>query len=340
MAEERRRTRRGAEEAEASSQGANFPKTHYLQMKDKEIAILRFLTEPDEWVDADTHAMVPTKGKPADAAAEQKWPAVMGAVCRKTKMGDGKPLYNDCYICDNMRDQKGNAYKRQGRTWALAVLREQVIGDGTPDLGGAALRGKRVGFRNVMREQAILDEKGKPTGSIETVPALVVVNQAWKNFFSTLAGAAKVHGTLLDRDYWIVRSGDSTDTTYQITPLDPVPGFDVRDPEVAAQFGLVIDPSIPSDGEFDPKTGEWLDRIQTWPAMYNLDDVVFGQSSDEFYGRFFDPTKTTSAKTNTQPSKPNTEATPERLSALADRVRSYSPTDVGESAPQPLVNFN
>jgi hypothetical protein len=321
-------------------------------MKDHEVTILRFLTEPDEWVDADTHAMVPTKPKPASEPAERRWPERLGCVCRKTKMGDGSPLYPDCYVCDKpLRDGKGVAIRRAPRTWALAVLREAVLGDGSTAQGGPGMKGKRIGFRTLTREQAVLDDKGKPTSEIEVVPALVVVNQGWKNFFSTLSGAAKVHGTLLDRDFWIVRNGADQTTTYQITPLDPVSGFDMRDPAQAAKMGLIIDPTKSSEGDFNPQTEEWEYRIVEWPDMYALDDIVFGQASDEYFARFIDPNKTPAPRDAVPGeaivSKPNVEVTASALANLADRVKGYAPvavdanegTDAAPSATVPMMNF-
>src|SRR3954469_18353391 len=92
--------RRGAEEAKAAAKGSNFARTEFFNIDDGKSAILRFISPQEDWIVVDQHAMIPTKGKPSDSPEDRKWPEKMGCVCRNTKMGNGKPMYGDCYICE------------------------------------------------------------------------------------------------------------------------------------------------------------------------------------------------------------------------------------------------
>ena len=50
-----------------------------------------------------------------------------------------------------------------------------------------------------------------------------LLNQGRKNYFSIIEGFAGRYGTLLDRDYYVLRKGaGQSDTSYQIAPLDPI----------------------------------------------------------------------------------------------------------------------
>lgn len=50
------------------------------------------------------------------------------------------------------------------------------------------------------------------------------------------------------------------DTTYEIVPMDPTPGWDLRDPATAAQY----------------------------PIEKSLEELIVYRTSDDYYGRFFD----------------------------------------------------
>lgn len=316
--------RKGAEAAqEAGKGGAQFAKTHYLSLdadpnSPENTAIVRFLTDKDDWIVVDQHNNVPTKGKPSDYEGAN-WPDRMGAVCRKDVAFTG--VYADCYICENLVDGK-DVKKPTGRTWALACLREEVRGDGTPDMGGPEKKGKVLGIRDKTRQVAITGEDGKPTGEERTERAVVVVNMGYKNFFSALAGFAGYYGTVLDRDYFIKRNGKEKDTTYQIIPMDPIPHadgtvFDCRKPEHAAKYEV---------------------------AEGMLEDVINDRASDEFYGRFFDRRVTASSKGSSSSASSQTTgssaAAPEkdndadsaRLAALANRVKGYGGGTATEGA--------
>ena len=307
--------RKGADKAkEATKGGGQFAKTHYLSLEDGEKITLRFLTDVDEWIVVDQHQMVKTKPAPADLAADRKWPDRMGAVCRNDEAFEG--VYDGCYICEFLVDGK-SLKKPSARTWALACIREEVVEDG-----------RIVGYRDGTREVQITDEKGEATGKVEVEKAILVVNMGFKNFFSILQGFGNHFGTICDRDMVVTRSGATKDdTTYSIIPLAPIPVddkgtiFDTRNPEHRARYG-------------EPDSD-----------ALNLEKIITERASDEFYARFFDPRVTVKeggevAQTGASPDvpKPDNDADPDRLRALADRVKGYSgegeaPAENGDTAP-------
>lgn len=306
--------RKGAEEARKASKSGAFARTEFFHLEDGESTILRFITDHEEWITVDQHQMVPTKGKPE--GHDGNWPEKMGAVCRKDEAFD----YGECFICDFVVDGK-KVRKPTARSWALACVREEVKEEG-----------RIVGYRDKIREVTRKDKDGKE----ETVKekAVVVVNMAWKNFFSIMKGFAEFYGTVLDRDYHIKRDGDDQGTTYQIVPMDPIviddkgTKFDLRDPQFATRY---------SDTE---KGGSDID----------LEAVVGERADDEFYARFFDTRYKVSVSkegdkveaTGATPEvpKPDVDVDDEdKLAALAQRVQSYGGSESegngGTPAPAP-----
>lgn len=297
--------RKGAEAAEKASKSGNFQRTEFFGLDDGESAIVRFITDADAWIVVNQHQNVPTRPKPEGV---EKWPERMGAVCRKDEAFEG--MFEDCYICDCIKQGNGKKYPNSARTWALACLREEVIGDGTKKLGGAAMKGKKVGYRDVIREVQKTDDKGEATGDVIKEKAVVVVNLGFKNFFSIMQGFASHYGTVLDRDYSIKRKGDGLDTTYNIVPLDPV-GLDLRDPDTLAKYDIGID----------------------------LEAVISERASDNYYDRFFDVRHPIPARDSDksegapadQQSKPQPEEEDEAaLAEMMSRVKDYS-GDGGEA---------
>ena len=303
--------RRGTEEAKEASKGAAFAKTHYFGLDSNPSspnnqAILRFLTDYTDLIVVDQHSNVPTKPQPSNYEGTS-WPSHMGAVCRKDPALSG--MFPDCYICDNLVD--GKSVKRaSARSWAYAVLREEVIEDG-----------QVVGLKDTLREVADVDADGKATGETHMEKAIVVVNMAYRNFFSVLEGFGKHYGTILDRDYLIRRNGDGTSTTYSVIPMDPI---------------LTSDNKV-----FDLRLPEFADRYQ---PSESLDKVVLDRASDDFYARFFDrrvaapddkgkSSKVSKASSGNAepPARPSAEADgADRLAALADRVKHYSAPSGGD----------
>ena len=315
----------------AASQGAAFDKIHYFGIEDGHSQIVRFMTEANPvpatphlgaFITVLQHQGVPTRPRPAWLKEDGKWPERWGCVCRMTKaealpnepllwtlMEDKGEEYGEgCYVCTNVRSKDGKPYKASGRGWALGCLREEVRDE------AGMLRGYKDQTREVERTNA--------DGSTETVTekAIVVFNMGWKNFFSTLDGNFYGYGTVVDRDYLIRRKGSGTATDYQIIALDPIPGHDLRDPEVFAKY--------------------------EHPG-YNLDKIIQDQARVAYQRRWWDPTYTPPKKNDgddssasqgggapaEQQAKPSTDADPDAVAAMAARVTSYA-QPAGQTAEQ------
>lgn len=303
--------RRGADEAEqaAAAASANFARTHFFKIDDKERVIIRMVTDAPEWIVVDQYQFLPTKPKPKDW--EGNWPTHMGAVSRQDPALKGM-FEDDCIL--SMRDGKGKAYKPSPRTWALACMREEVIGDGTKAMGGPDKKGKRVGCRDATRE--VTRKKDDGTEETTTEKAIVVLNMGYKNFFAALDGFYREYDTVVDRDYVVIRKGTGTDTTYSLAPLDPIPGYDLRDPDIAKRYETDL----------------------------TLDSVILGMADDDYYARFFDPKVNWTPKSKDgdssgapadQQGKPDVDAE-EKIRRIADRVKDYEPD--AEAADEPAAD--
>lgn len=227
---------------------------------------------------------VPTKGAPKGKPKESDWPDRAGAVCRYTKVGpknNQRSAYNDCYICDIMRDNKGKKYSNGQRGWAIAVIRKEVVG--TQEMVDAGrIHESQIGQRLILDQMDLVDEmdaKGNTTGNKVWKKRYVIVNQRIDNFFSTLITSGVYNKTILDRDYRITRKGakGQRGTQFVVNALDPyevtvlrdgepvVIRYDLREPEIAALY---------ADSGVDRQS---------------LLKMVSRKLSDSFYNRFFDP---------------------------------------------------
>lgn len=328
--------RTGADAAQAASKGGDFARTQFFKLEDGESAILRFLTDAYEdpnrpdlgvWITVNQHSMVPTKNQPE--GYKGKWPKHMGAVCRKDPAFAS--MFDECYICDHIVDGE-TVRKPSARVWALACLRQEIRGDGSPELGGPEWKDKVYGTADVSREvviparEASEGREAQPERKI-TEKAIVAVNMGFRNFFSHLQGYASLNGTILDRDFYIKRSGGGTDTTYAVIGRDPTQA---------------------DDGILDLRKPEYMARYE---SSYNLAEIVTGMASDEFYARFFDPRYTVTKDQKVVATgdvavedqvKPITDVAPDQLNALVDRVKGYTvPAEApaapaGASAPRDL----
>lgn len=290
----------GADALKEASARTSFSRTEYLKIPENERVIVRFLTDADydeqhpwlgSWVTVQQHSGVPTMGKPDDYTGD-KWPTHMGAVCPLTKLADGSTLGASCYICDSLRNPKdGKPYKAQPRGWAIACVREEVKSED----------GKKViGIKDRMREVEVRGADGKGTGEKTQERDIVLVNFAYSNFFSPLRSFYGMYGTIVDRDYYITREGSQRDTKYQPMPADVLPGYDLRDPAVFARYcGL-------SDAEITAADGVFTEEQLTLPV--NFEDDIERMASEDYFGRFFDPTVRAAADA-AQPAE-GTEAIP------------------------------
>jgi hypothetical protein len=254
---------RGIKAAQQSAAG--FARTTFFSLKDGESATIRFLTDADPtevepgvlaggWITVLQHQNVQTKAAPA--GFQGNWPGHMTAICRAqnlTELGIDSP-FADCALC-----MSGS--KQTQRTWALAVLREEVREGG-----------RTTGFRDVTRE-VVVKEGQPPT----TEPAIVVINLGRRNFFGPISGWYGRNGTVLDRDFAVTRTGDGLDTLYNPIGLDPIGTadgrtFDLRDPEFMARYL----PDVEGPNDYATASDKMLVPI--------LSDRI----SDAYYGKFFD----------------------------------------------------
>lgn len=304
------------EEELSASRGSNFRRTEYLPNIGKGNTIfVRYLTDSPDWYHTLMHTSAPTKAAPSDWPKERKWPESLPAICRYDKAF--KAMYSDCYICDAQLVNKwGKVSKPVLRVWALAVIREEVIG--TPDMvekGWISQEqvGKRVGFKDATREVEETDEDGKPTGKKTIEPRIVVVNKAMNNYFTGLNSMFGIYGTVCDRDYALKQVGENKDVEFQHIPLDPTPTH-----KPGTESWAAYDEAIKTQG---------LDLVT----------IMSDKASDDFYAKFFDPTKEApkresknsdgseskgqGAPAAQQQASPSNEPDADRLAAMRARIR-------------------
>lgn len=260
----------------------------YLTIKEDETVYVRLLTaaeptveEPDEgWIKVAQHSFVKTKDAPEDA---KNWPKAMGAVCRYDKQIKGILGTTDCYICDKQLKSgfRDEFARPTTRVWALAALRHQVRGDGTPEqlmkLGVSAeeaardakkFQGKLLGYDDVREEYEILDDKGNPTGRKAEQIKIVLINMTYSSVFATFASAEENYpGGARGRDFIIRKTGTRPKYEYHVLPAEPVPGL------------------MPGEEGWSRYTDELKRR------KIDLAEIVLKQASDEWYARWFDVTK-------------------------------------------------
>lgn len=298
--------RRGGDEMKKATELSAFSRTDFLTIKDGESAIIRMMTDVDNWVTVKQHNMVPTKPGPADA---KNWPQKMGSICRNDVAFSGQ--YDGCLLCDlygQGDDKDSKMHKAKERGWAIACLREEVRENG-----------ELQGYRDQTKKVAALGPDGKPTGEDKDEKAYVILNFGYDNFFGRLKGQAAFFETAVDRDYYVRREGSSLNTEYHFVPLPPVPTsdgkrLDLRNPEHQARYADAPD----------------------------LDVVLESRANDEFYGKFFDrtvkePSSNTSAGFAKPPVATSQADDPDRMVALRDRyaepaLRAYNPDDSPEAA--------
>lgn len=299
----------GASEAEQftkdekAARDAARGRTKYFSLKeDGDTAIIRFLFEanqmgkdrtrpigPDNphdpatgWIMTKQHSFVDTKPAPKDKPEGSTWPDSVGAICRKTPIGaDKHPAYPNCYICENVKNDRGKLHFPSVQMWAGAVLREEVIGtQAMADEG--RIDPTQIGHKLILDQGDWVDEvddKGAMTGRKVWRKRYTIVNMPMSTFFSPLTTMADFHGTILDRDYLIRRKGAPKAQKVEYVPVafDPyqvtvirdgqpvVITYDLREPEIAA---LYADSGV---------------------TRTDLIKIVNRRVSDAYYNRYFDP---------------------------------------------------
>lgn len=250
------------EEARKVAQARRSSGPEYFSLaKDGEQIVIRLLTDDPDVIWVDQHSFVPTKDAPKDA---ENWPASMTAVCRKDKAFAGH--FAGCFICDNkIKNRFGKTSYPNIRIWALAVERELVKGDGTEALGGPSKLGVVVAVQDKIIEVEELDADGNATGTTLRYPKIIIVNQPVNNFYGHFRAMYGLHKTLTDRDYIVTRKGSGTETTYEVTSIDPIPTL-------------------------KPGTPAWARYEEALVARkIDLGQLVFDKAGDVYYARFFDP---------------------------------------------------
>lgn len=290
----------GAEVAKEASQAVDFQREiEFLSIKGDQKAVqngtnravVRFVTENERrpwmgarmspftlpWITVKQH-YAPTRPKPPFANEKQRWPEKMNGVCRKDKIFAAK--FPNCLLCDA-------GHKPSSRTWALAIEREPVVSGG--QIVGYQDKTREVFDTDAEGNLIVLKESGdKKEYQMKTVPAWVVVNMGWKNFFGPLNGTASYYQSVLGRDFVIQRQGTGPDdTTYSFIALDAT--------RIEGEFAeaLGVADGAPYDMGLTIKTDEQGNNISLmevlYPGMPDLRKIVSERVSESYYGRWFDP---------------------------------------------------
>lgn len=266
-----------AAEAEARKAGFSDGRIPFFTVKDKETKYIRLLTPADGdegWFKVAMHSGVSTKPAPADMDDKSKWPKQMSSVCRYDRQFKN-PIFAElfatpnCYVCDNKLPGWGGKVARpSNKTWAIAVERVQIFGDGTDALGGPSKKGKVVGYGDVTEEYEVRDEDNKGTGVKAFRPKIVVIKQSWSNFFASIHYVAVTLGAdERGRDFAVRRNGEGKDTEYHVVPLDPTPD---------------LAPGTPAWQRYDEEIAR---------RGIDLSEIIFKDASDDHIARWFDVTK-------------------------------------------------
>jgi len=228
---------------------------NYFSWKDGDKKILRFLSDVEDVITGDIHEFI---------------------VCNdgKTRGFLINPEHGDL-VAKYASPTPGVGWKQNFKTKALEERKPRKI-----SVGLAVLRnevphpsGKGVTYEDALDDVEVNGERfrGRWFG---------VIQQSHGNFWSMVAGYANRNGgTLLDRDYEIIRKGTGFDTEYQIYACDPID--ELRDPAVVKQFygyGRPWNDEDPDRFLFCPQTlAQWAEyfsgeeRIKHWLLPTNGD---------------------------------------------------------------------
>ncbi|QDH91793.1 hypothetical protein SEA_PHRAPPUCCINO_118 [Mycobacterium phage Phrappuccino] len=205
----------------------------YFSWKDKDRKFVRFLT--DAVITADFHEFIITNdGKTKSFLID---PDKGDFVAKYASPVPGLGWRQD------FKTKQAAERKPSKKTVGVAVLRDRV-----PVEGG--------GFEMV---DVLID--ADDNGTAVRGRSFGLITQSHGNFWKSLIGYFELYGTICDRDYMIVREGSGTDTSYTITPVDPIP--ELKDIAVVQEFYGYGRPWNKDDPErflFCPQTlEEWAD---------------------------------------------------------------------------------
>lgn len=278
----------GAETAQEEMKGGDFAReVEFLRLdgsqsgiaQGKNQILARFLTNMVQppagtamskfnlgWMTVASH-FAPTKPKPPYVDEKRKWPARMSAGCRKDKIFV-KRFNDQCYLCDTLGS------KPSKRVWALAVERKEVR-DNQGNILGYLDKTREVFDTDENGDFIVLSEKdGKKEYQKKEVPAYILMEQGWKNFFQVLQGQAQYHG-LMSQDWLISRTGtDNNDTSYAF--------IRIAEQNIPAENPWGLAPQ-----KYDLATPEVIQAV--YPDMPDLRETLINRVSEETLGRYFVP---------------------------------------------------
>lgn len=310
--------RRGDEDDEPRS-GSGYRQEPNLILKEtNDFAVLRMLSESPDWYRARSHRFVPVS-KPKPEGQEGNWPKAMTGTCRKDSMLSR--IYPDgCPICSSPLKTKYDKTMEEDAKdlrYTLAVEREEVVGDGSPEMGGAEFFGQK-GWVDKMVNVPIFDSEGKATKETVKRPSIVILSGTMYQMFNGLKSVGEAYGTLRDRDIRVKRVSNPTGNgdTYQWIGLEKIP--------------TIL-----------PGTDAWKiyeETVKAWmPGGLSLARLIVEKSAAPYYERFWTtdgifqmPGQTRSASTGFTPaasgsSAPSTPASsgppdPTLLEAMRNRI--------------------
>lgn len=261
--------RRGDEDDEPKLSGNFYRREPVFYLKENgDSAILRPLSESPDWYKGLTHNFVEVT-KPKPEGQEGKWPSVMAATCRKDPMLAG--VYPDgCPICSSPLKNKYDKTMEEARQdlrYTLMVEREEVVGDGSPEMGGAEFLGKK-GYVDKMIDVPIYDAEGKPTKETVKRPSIVIVSGTMYTMFGALKNTGEAYGTLRNNDFRVKR---------------------VQNPTGRGDTYLWVGlPAIPSISPTTPAWQIYLEAVANWvPGGLSVARFIGERSSEAYYDRFW-----------------------------------------------------
>jgi hypothetical protein len=226
------------------------------------------MTESAQWYKGLTHSYVPvTKGKPE--GHEGKWPEGMSSTCRKDPML--KALYPEgCPICTSpFKTKWGKTMEEaaQDHRYTLMVEREEVVGDGSPEMGGPEFKGQK-GYVDKLVDVPVYDAEGKPTKETVKRPSIVIVSGTMYQIFNNLKIAGESYGSLRERDFRVkkVENPNSKGALFNWVGLDKIPS---------------ILPTTPAWEVYQDAIANWV------PGGLSVPRVIGERSAPAYYERFW-----------------------------------------------------
>lgn len=277
MATGMKAAKKAAERKKSGFSGNRLVNFYWTDDDENREKVLRFLT--DDVITASWYEYV-VGGKPDKEGKQYSRDFIApGSIAHDRRQADGDPddgpftgeliypelegerdffLENNIWLPDFKKKPRPPAKSQTEKVAGLAVLRDVVPEN---------VNGRR---RNIPKDKLVkrvwTDKEGEEHE--EEGFQFGIVRQGVKNFWTQLFGWFEEYGTICDRDYRIVRSGDRLDTTYSIRPLDPDP--DLLDPEqLAERYSPPIDLR---EWAVERAKYETADRWVNWENYQDADD--------------------------------------------------------------------